>query len=548
MANKKIFQSGSGVEAIDISSGMTTNHAGGFAYEKSAKATLAQLASTGCFNDTFYVSGADQLKTIKSLLSKVDPEFIAKTAIYARERGYMRDMPSALLASLASTRSDLFAKVFPRIVDNTKMLRNVVQMIRSGEFGRKSLGTRPKRVVQNWLSARDDRFLFRGSVGSSPSLGDVIKMTHPRPESESRKALYGYLTGAMTKEQHDKFMAKEGNAEKKVSSYDPSQLPELVKAFETFKAAPEGMLLPPDVSFEMLTALPLNTAQWKQIAKTASWTQTRMSLNTFARHGVFEDQEIIQLIAQRLADKDLVSKSKVFPYQLMTAYATAEENIPMPIKMALQTAMEHATRNVPTFDGKVVVCVDVSGSMSSPITGHRDGSTSKTRCIDVAALVASVILRSCKDAEIIPFEGGVVDIARLGISADNTVMENARRLASIGGGSTNCSAPLMQLNQRKANASLIYFCSDNESWVDGRGYGYGKTAMMEQWEIFKERNPNARLVCNDLTPNPTSQVQSRKDILQCGGFSDQIFDVARTFMIYGNDMDHWVRTIEAIEL
>jgi len=41
-----------------------------------------------------------------------------------------------------------------------------------------------------------------------------------------------------------------------------------------------------------------------------------------------------------------------------------------------------------------VIGLDVSGSMSCPVTGGRGkGATSKMRCVDVAALVAAAFLR-----------------------------------------------------------------------------------------------------------------------------------------------------------
>ena len=67
------------------------------------------------------------------------------------------------------------------------------------------------------------------------------------------------------------------------------------------------------------------------------------------------------------------------------------------------------------------------------------------------------------------------------------VMTNAEKLASIGGGGTNCSAPLAQLNARKAKGDLVIFVSDNESWVDAqRGRG---TATMREWSAFKLAQP-----------------------------------------------------------
>ena len=48
---------------------------------------------------------------------------------------------------------------------------------------------------------------------------------------------------------------------------------------------------------------------------------TRMNLNTFARHGVFENAEMTALVANRLRNPRLIEKARVFPYQLMVAYA-----------------------------------------------------------------------------------------------------------------------------------------------------------------------------------------------------------------------------------
>ena len=92
--------------------------------------------------------------------------------------------------------------------------------------------------------------------------------------------------------------------------------------------------------------------------------------------------------------------------------------------------MELAIANVPSIEGRVVVCPDVSGSMKSPVTGYRAGSTTSVRCVDVAALVAASVLRKNQSATILPFEQGVVPVD---LNSRDSVMTNAGRLASIGG-------------------------------------------------------------------------------------------------------------------
>jgi 60 kDa SS-A/Ro ribonucleoprotein len=518
MANKSLFQStiGNFIPKTD-----TFNEAGGNAYSFTHKHTLAQYAMTGCFNATFYATAENQLEKILEMSQNVEPEFIAKLALYCRERGFMKDMPALLCAILSTKNRDLLAKVFSRVIDNGKMLRNFVQIIRSGVVGRKSLGSLPKRLVREWFESRNEESIFRASIGQSPSFADIIKMVHPKPKDKEREAFFGYMIGRQ---------------------YDEAKLPELIQQYEAFKANKTEKM--PKVPFEMLTMLDLNSKHWLEIARNGSWQMTRMNLNTFARHNVFNDSELTSIIANRLRDPELIAKAKAFPYQLMNAYLMVNAEVPKIVKDALQDAMEIAIANVPKFEGKVYICADVSGSMSSPATGYRQGSTSKVRCIDVAALVAAAVIRKNSNAEVLPFEQDVV--TSLQINTRDSVMTNATKLASIGGGGTNCSAPLALLNKRKAKGDLVIFVSDNESWVDRTG-GRG-SATLQEWQKFKVNNPKAKLVCIDIQPYGTTQAPDRQDILNVGGFSDQVFDVINLFNNGQSQGEHWVKVIESTEV
>ena len=522
MANKSLFAS---LRGMLVPSADAVNEAGGAAYTLPPKAALAQYAATGCLNTTFYASAEQQLATVLAMLnaSGVTPEFVARVALYARRRGHMKDLPAVLCAALSLRGPGLLAEVFDRVIDDGRMLRNFVQVMRSGTVGRKSLGTLPKRLVQQWFEQRTDAQVFRASVGTDPSLADVIKMVHPKPATPGRAALYGYLIG---------------------QPHDAAALPEIVKQFEAFKANPGAFEQTPDVPFQMLTGLALTDAHWKGIAANAPWQMTRMNLNTFARHGVFADAALTQVIADRLRDPEAIGRARVFPYQLMVAHTQLSADVPAVVREAVQDAMEHATANVPSLDGrKVYVCPDVSGSMHSPVTGHRVGATTAVRCVDVAALVAACLVRANPGrAEVIPFKEDVV--TDLVLNPRDTVLTNAAKMTAIPAGGTNCSAPLRWLNARKAKGDLVVFVSDNESWVDkssGRG-----TATMAEWAVFKLRNPNAKLACIDLQPYATTQAvdTGQADVLNVGGFGDAVFDVVTAFAAGTLGSDHWVGVIE----
>ena len=497
----------------------TVNAEGARAYTLSPRHQLAQYAATGCLHDTFYAGADAQLATVAALCEELDGAFIARTAVYARERGYMKDMPALLVAILAGRGAPELAPAFRQVVRNGKMLRNVVQVLRSGAVGRKSLGSRPKKLVQEWLNTASEAQLLGAAVGQSPSLADVVKMVHPKPAEAWREAFFAWLIGR---------------------PYEPSRLPPTLQAFEAYKRDRSRPL--PDVPFQMLSALDLGAQEWAQIALQGSWQMVRQNLNTFARHGVFELEGMTSLVAAKLANPALLAKAGVFPYQLMAACKAASPEVPAAVREALEEALEMAIGQVPAIAGRVVVCPDVSGSMSAPVSGQRGSASSVMRCIDVAALAAAALLRKNPDALVLPFERDVVSCE---VNANARVLQNAAKLAALGGGGTNCSAPLAWLNRHRIKADLVVFVSDNESWVDARARA---SETMLQWEIFKRANPGARLACIDCAPNGSTQAQERDDVLNVGGFSDEVFRIVADFAAGATSAGHLVAEIEAIRL
>lgn len=464
----------------------TLNEAGGQAFSLSDKESLAQLALTGTFNNTFYTSAEDQLATFKKMAQKCDSRFIAQLAVYARNEAYMKDTPAVLLAILVSRGElEIVKAIFNRVITNGRMLRNFVQCIRSGEFGRKSFGSATKRLIQDWLVNRTDEQLVLDSVGNSPSLADIIKMVHP-PHRE----VFAYLIG-------------------KNKEYRPTSVHWMSK-----------------------TSGELSSAQWKEIALNDMGYLARIkNINTLYRNECFDDAEFTARFA-RLINENV--PRFVMPYELFAAYTFIETDVPARIRNAVSDAMETACRNVPEFDTDPIICIDISGSMSSPVTGYRAGATSKMTCTQAAAMFASALLRVNRNGQVIPFD---TSPRLISINPNDTIATNASKLSVYGGG-TACASALAYANMQQMKSDLVIYISDNMSWADyGRS---GNTGLAGQWQTFKRQNRNAKLVLIDIQPYTSTQVQTDKDVLNVGGFNDQVFRVIKSFM----DRQTWVEKIE----
>lgn len=545
MANKTLFSSlTSWLPRAD-----TQNESGGQAYTLSPKHALAQFAATGCLNGTYYASAEAQLDTLKGLIDQVDdPVFLAKLALYSRERAFMKDMPEALLVALSKRDTVLMQRVFDRVVDNGRVLRTVLQMIRSGQFGRTCLSASWQRAFQRWLNTASVGTLLSASIGQQPSLRDVLRLARPTPPDNMRRALFGWLT------------------EQEMSKWAPAteaDLPEPVQQLTAYRQATTvseqvEILQHLAVRWDLLADAAQGPEVWKAMVRHMGPQALRMNLNTLLRHEVFEDEALVDNIARRLADAEAIQRSRQLPYQYLAAYLNAHWKVPYALKTALNQAAEIACGNIPTLAGPVVIGVDVSGSMQSPVTGRQGREATTTmRCVDVAALFAAALVRANPESVVIPFDTRAYT-ARF--DQADSILNVAAQLARFGGGGTDCSLPLREAYTTYGTRQFagVMLISDNQSWVyHNHPYAVGQqgsSGVITEWQRFIQRqrylrgdtNYSPRLVCIDLQPYGTTQAPERADILNIGGFSDAVFQVVAAFL--RADESRFVAEVEAIEL
>lgn len=542
MANKRLFSSIFRREPR----ANALNEAGGAAYAMDPKHALAQVAATGTFGNVYYASAQAQLDELRGLIDQVnDNEFLAKLAVYAREKAFMKDLPAALLVALSTRDTKLMHQVFDRVVDNGRVLRTVFQMVRSGQFGRKSLASSMQRAFQRWLNEASVSKLLSASIGNDPSLRDVLRLARPTPKDNQRRALFGWLT------------------DKEVSKWAPAaeaDLPAELRTLIAYRQA-EGedaqaqLVADLPARWDLLADVASGPAVWKALARRMGPQALRMNLNTLLRHQVLSDPEMVDFVAARLSDAEAIRRSRQFPYQYLAAYLNVSSEIPDKIRQALNQAAEIACGNIPVLPGPVLIGVDTSGSMSSPVSGFRGhGATSRMRCVDVAALFAAAVLRKNPDSVVVPFDTQAYDVS---MDPADTILSLAKRLAKFGGGGTDCSIPLRVANERYKRRAFagVVLVSDNESWVyANRAFAMspdGGTGVMREWLKFEKHQrqlgvPQPKLICIDIQPYTTAQVPERANILNIGGFSDAVFQVVASFL--ADDSARFVAEVEAIEL
>ena len=94
------------------------NHEGAVAYSLTPELELYSAVVTSMLSNKFYESENETLERVKGLLPKVSPEFVAKLAVYAREKMYLRSIPLVLTVELAKIHKgdNLVGKAVARVV------------------------------------------------------------------------------------------------------------------------------------------------------------------------------------------------------------------------------------------------------------------------------------------------------------------------------------------------------------------------------------------------------------------------------------------------
>lgn len=548
MANKKLF-SGQATRILSVPQADTVTHHQTPAYKLDSFHGLCQMAATGTFHDTYYSASGDQLDQLIKLAAECTDEQVAKLAIYARQRGLMKDSPAALLLILSKRDTKLFHNIFPRVITNGKMMRTFFQLLRSGRFGRKSLSYSISRALRNRIRTamfdmqeKGSPWLLHASIGNDPSYRDILRCLHYKPFTNFERAVNGWL------------------ADYDLKYWAPANygdLPTMLTALDAFRKAEnehQQLALMPQlykVRWDLLSDAVKGKKVWAEIARNMAPFAMRMNLNTMARHGVFDDHEIASRVAVRLCDPEEVARSGSFPYGYFMAYTFADVSVPQVIKSALHKAAELSCGNVPALPGPIVIGIDTSGSMHSPVTGHQaKGQTSKASCVQVASVFAAALWRRNPDSILVPFD----TCEHLhNLDPNDSMLSIAARLSEYGGGGTDCSVPLKSATDRFGSQPFMgcVVISDNESWFNSSSY-YRGTSTANEWNRFVQNQnrlgkfKNPKYVGINIQPNAIAQNKERADVMNVGGFSDGVFETVSAF--FENDSGRFVRAVEAVDL
>ena len=257
-------------------------------------------------------------------------------------------------------------------------------------------------------------------------------------------------------------------------------------------------------------------------------------------YGNFLTGEKYEAEYQKVSDYILKNKDrKMLFIELGVGRMTPE------IHRALEAALTASVDNMERIEGRTLIAVDTSGSMSSTVSARSD-----VRCCDIATLLGVLSSRICEDAAVCYFDsiGGSTSegyrIAHYG--KFNSILETCMKEAKAVGG-TDLALPLYFALEKDPSVNIgpfdriIYF-SDNEcnsSWN-----GLYKTVQGQANKYRRKYNPNFWVHGVDLQGYGTQQFCGERFNL-IAGWSDTVLPFIN---MAEKGFGTLVKTIEAYEV
>ena len=461
-----------------FSRGNTTNLAAGRAFTQSPRMELVSILLTATLSDQFYRAGDATAARVKQLVAaSEDKAFAAKAAIYARTKAGMRTVTHLVAAELArSVKGAAWTKRFYDLVVHRPddVLEILACYLASYE---RPIPNALKKGLGAALARFDEYQLAKYKRDSAElKLVDAVNLLHPPHSEPLRKLVRGELAPAATWETKLTQAGARGENEEEVAE--------------------------------------LKSDAWSELIATRKLGYFALVRNL--RNILEQAPQCLDAALAMLVDDRLIAKSLVLPFRYLTALE-AVEKMATPqvgeVLAALSDAVDKALSNVPRFDGRTLVALDGSGSMSG-------------RPLAIGSLFAAVLAKANAGATVMVFSN----------DAEFVALSRARQIAPRAPqGGTNFHA----IFQRAQHAyDRIVILSDMQGWI-------GHDAPTATFAAYKQRmKADPRVFSFDLAGYGTLQFPER-NVFCLAGFSDKAL---QTMRFLEEDKSALEREIEAIEL
>ncbi len=497
-------------------------------YEKADKLTKQVAKSTTKLLNKSVEDGKAVIDKIVDFsfggkIPKNNTAIFALALAYSSENQEVKNYAYTKLDKVARTGTDLF--LFNEYL-------GILRPTRGGSGVQRSIG--------RWYTQKDiDRLAYQlvkyqGREGWTHR--DVLRLAKPKPKTDDVSMAFKWAVGKWTKET-DKLKS----------------LPDIIKGFEKTKGEEDINKVIKNIKKFRLTREMIPTEMLKEKKVWETLLREALPLTALIRNlGVMSARELfknplsenVSLVVQKLGDKEYIKKSRVHPLTILNAMyvykmgrgvkGSLTWDVNTKILDALDNAFYLAFDNVEPTNKRIMLALDVSGSMGSPIAG------TQMTCRDASAALALVTANVEPNYFITGFTSGgngswwgsrsnnindITGLSQLKISPKQRLDDVIKYTNQLSFGGTDCSLPMRYAmkNNIKVDSFVVY--TDSETWA-------GPEQPFQSLKKYRNATGiDAKLIVVAMEPNRfTIADPTDPGMLDVVGFSTSTPNVISTFM------------------
>lgn len=409
----------------------TTNRNGWEAYAMEIKEHLVTVVLTSMINERkYYGSTDDELFELVDKLIKDEPDFIAKLACYSRNEGNLRSVSHVLAAIIAHDAKDYTKQVIDKVVVRPDDILEIMSCYKT-LYG-KPFPNALKRAIAKQMNRFNEYNIAKyKSTNKGFNFKDVLRICHPVPINEEKQIIFNHIIN------------------------DTLETP---YTWET-----------------ELSAKGNNKEVWNELIASDKLGYMAKLRNL---RNMFRVEADVEKVLESISERDAVKNSKQFPFRFYSAYrelACSNRDWANKARPYIDKCLEYSVVNLPVLNGRTLIAVDISGSMSMTVSDR-----SAVTCADIAKVFACLSNKLCEDATVVYFSSSYFNHSGITVKKYgkyDSVLKTIESAPSVSGG-TEMSLPILwALNDDTSDKPfdrIIYF-SDNEcnsgrktvqSWVN----------------------------------------------------------------------------------
>lgn len=484
--------------------GQVRNSAGGYTWAIDDWARLDRFLILGTDGGSYYATEraltVENAGIVLRCLTRDGPRVVQRIVEMSESGRAPKARPILFALALAQTTGDPATRAavhaaLPRVcripTHLFEFLENVGTIRARGQkrpYAKLSHGLR--RAIASWYQrAPADRLAYHAikyRQRGGWTHRDVLRLVHPRFAGVHQAIARWIVKGELVEDVADAALAQIATFERAARSESVQEIVALIRdARLPREAIPTQWLTEPAIWEALLAEMPM--------------TAMVRNLGVMSKVGLLvPGSQAEQTIVARLGDAEWLRKARIHPIAILAAlktYASGHgargQGTWEPcarVVDALDAAFYAAFGNVPATGKRILLALDVSGSMHAGAVAGIPGLTPRAASAAMALVTAAVEPRWATMAfarEFVPFP----------LSPRERLDDVIDRMNRMLYGATDCALPMIWASERRLAFDLFVVYTDSETW-------YGKVHPAVALRQYRERSGiPARLVVVGMVAN-----------------------------------------------